>query len=63
MKKLVPRLPFIFVFMCMNALNVCMSVYYMCMLGTPRGQERASNFLRLELQMVESHHVCVGNQT
>lgn len=42
--------------MYMFCLHICM-----CMLGTHRGQKRASGHLKLELWMIMKHSVVVGN--
>lgn len=45
----------------MCVLPACM--YTTCMPGARGGQKRMSDPLELELQMVESHHVVLGNKS
>ena len=46
----------------MSILSACMSVYHEGMPGTLRGQKRDIDLWKLELGMVVSHHVGVGNR-
>lgn len=50
---------FIFYFMCMIVFPACKCSRYVP--SIPRGQKRALDALGLDLQMVVSCHVCVGN--
>lgn len=43
-------------FMC-TVLFTCVYMYSVCMPGVHRGQKRVSDSLKLELQMIVSHHV------
>lgn len=48
--------------MCVSVLRACM--YTTCMPSAHGGQTRMSDLLEPELRMmIESHHVCTGNQT
>lgn len=48
------------VFMCMNVLSVCMYMY--CMHAqSPQESQEGFKSLELELQMIMSHYVSVGN--
>ena len=42
--------------------SVCLCLCTICIPAAQRGQKRASDSLKLELQMVVSHHMGAGNQ-
>lgn len=47
-------------FMCMNVLSACMYAYHVCAWSCG-DQKGASDPLRLELEIIMSHHVGTGN--